>query len=199
MLSPAKAMIAGVLVFAIGGVMLIAQPFGQQGTAPGAESGVSDLVPFTARYVYQQRRAGDATTLPNGTPQVADEAWVFRSIEASDPRLEGNMVVNATYDKYDGVSLTTHVLRIENDAGAWQEGPYYRMTWADRDTPGDEEVQAGEARQGLLVGEGEYEGLVALVVSTEQLTGGGSTLLEGYIVDGDLPPVPDPFSPPRQN
>ena len=38
--SPAKAITAGAFVFAIGGVLLIAQPFGQQqGSVPGAESG----------------------------------------------------------------------------------------------------------------------------------------------------------------
>ena len=38
MLSPVKAITAGALVFALGGVMLIAQPFGQQGSVPGAET-----------------------------------------------------------------------------------------------------------------------------------------------------------------
>ena len=34
MFSPAKAITAGALVFAIGGVMLMAQPFHQQGSVP---------------------------------------------------------------------------------------------------------------------------------------------------------------------
>ena len=38
MLSPAKAITAGALVFALGGALLIAQPFQQQGSVPGAEA-----------------------------------------------------------------------------------------------------------------------------------------------------------------
>lgn len=180
--------------------MLIAQPFGQQSRVPGADGGTApELVPFTARYAFSSARPAERLTLPDGTTRAADAAWAFGSIEASDPRFEGNLIVNATTDTYDGVALTTHVQRIENDAGAWQEGPYFRMTWTDRDTPGDEEVLVGEARQQYFVGEGDYEGLVALVVSTEEQTGGGSSLVEGYIVDGDLPPAPDLYSPQRQN
>ena len=36
MLSPVKAITAGAIIFAIGGVMLVAQPFQQQGSPPGA-------------------------------------------------------------------------------------------------------------------------------------------------------------------
>lgn len=200
MFSPLKAITAAALVFTIGGVMLIAQPFDQHSRGPGAELRTTpELVPFTARYGFSSARSAERSTLPDGTTRAADAAWVFGSLEASDPRFEGNLIVNATTDTYDGVALTSHVQRIENDAGAWQEGPYFRMTWTDRDTPGDEEVLAGEARQQYFIGEGDYEGLVALVVSTEELTGGGVTLIEGYIVDGDLPPAPDLYSPPAQN
>lgn len=198
MFSPAKAISALALVFAIGGAFLVAQPLDQGTSVPGAEI-APELEPFTAQYAFSSNRPGERLTLADGTERVADEAWVFRSIESSDPRFEGNMVVNATYDTHDGVTLTTHVHRIENDAGAWQEGPYFRMTWSDRDTPGDEEVREGEAWQRLLVGEGDYEGLAAIVVSTEDLTGGGLTVLDGYIVDGDFPPAPEPFSPAAQN
>ncbi len=37
MLGPVKAITAGALVFALGGVLLIAQPFGQESSVPGAE------------------------------------------------------------------------------------------------------------------------------------------------------------------
>ena len=38
MFSPVKAITAGALVFAIGGVLLVAQPFDQQSAVPGAET-----------------------------------------------------------------------------------------------------------------------------------------------------------------
>jgi hypothetical protein len=44
MFSPANAITAGALVFAIGGVMLIAQPFEQQGSVPGAATDEASLV-----------------------------------------------------------------------------------------------------------------------------------------------------------
>ena len=47
MFSPAKAITAGALVFAIGGVLLIAQPFDQQGgSVPGAATD-TEVVPAT--------------------------------------------------------------------------------------------------------------------------------------------------------
>jgi hypothetical protein len=200
MLSPAKAITAGALVFAIGGAFLIAQPLGQQANVPGAEAGAaSETVAFGASYAFSSMRPGEVSTLADGTQRTAGEAWVFRSIESSDPRFEGDLVVNATYDKYDEVQLTTHILRIENESGAWQNGPFVRMTWTDRQTPGDAYVEAGETEQQEWVGEGDYEGLVAVVVSTEEQSGGGRTVLEGYVVDGALPPAPEPYSPADQN
>ena len=47
MLSPVKAITAGAIVFAVGGVFLIAQPFGQQGSVPGAEADFAPPVEVT--------------------------------------------------------------------------------------------------------------------------------------------------------
>jgi hypothetical protein len=200
MLSPAKAITAGAIIFAIGSALLVAQPFQQQGTTPGAEGDVlSEPVAFTASYFYASMRPGERSTPADGIQRTTDEAWVFASREATDPRFEGNLVVNASYDKYDEVQLTTHVFRIENEAGAWHYGPFVRMTWNDRETPDDAYVEAGETEQQQWVGEGAYEGLVAVVVSTEVVSGGGATQLEGYVVDGALPPPPQPYSPVAQN
>lgn len=197
MFSPVKAIAAGALILAIGGAALVAQPFAQQASVPGAEGGVApEPVAFTANYSYESAGPQQVLTLPNGTVRSADAAWVFPSTEASDPRFEGIATMNATTDRYDGVSLSSQLLRIENESGAWQDGPYFRLTWADRDTPGDEETVLGDVLQRLLVGEGEYEGLVALVVDTA--SGPGSFTIEGVIFDGDLPPAPEPFSPDSQ-
>jgi len=60
MFSPAKAITAGALVFAIGGVLLIAQPFDQQGgSVPGAATDIERAAPveFTGRFVVGQHRA----------------------------------------------------------------------------------------------------------------------------------------------
>ena len=54
MFSPVKAITAGALVFALGGMFLIAQPFGQQGaTVPGAATDeVAPNTEFTAEWGF---------------------------------------------------------------------------------------------------------------------------------------------------
>ena len=41
-----------------------------------------------------------------------------------------------------------------------------------------------------MIGEGGYEGLVAVFDNLEQ---GQTWTLHGYIIDGELPPDPEPF------
>ena len=63
MLSPVKAITAGALVFAIGGVFLIAQPFDQQERAGGARGGRRDL--STPAYVTWEVTGDPTFTEPD--------------------------------------------------------------------------------------------------------------------------------------
>jgi hypothetical protein len=198
MLSPASAIAAGAIVFAIGGVLFIAQPFARQdASAPGAATEAPTPVAFTARYSWSHQPAtGETETLPNGIERTKDAAWLFRSTSASDKRFEGVSTLNSTWDWYPeaeetGVSLNAHVVRYENDEGAWQSAPFTRFEWYAGDTPGDVLMQTGESTQYTLHGEDAYEGLIALVVETWN---GNGWDLEGYIFDGDLPPAPEGWS-----
>jgi hypothetical protein len=146
MFSPAKAITAGALVFAIGGVLLIAQPFYQQGEGvPAAES--TDLVEpveFTL-VIGQANKAGLPATcdVVDGVNHCRDARPPVAITEASDPRLDGQLTVSVSQIQYpDHPWFTTTTFRIFNDGGAWQGSG--TMT---------EDV--------VLAGEGAYEGLYA--------------------------------------
>ena len=74
--------------------------------------------------------------------------------------------------------------RIENDEGAWQQRPSVGLTHVDG-------TSASEV--GVFDGEGAYEGLTAvLAIQTDPIA--GTWDLHGYILDGGLPPVPEPVA-----
>ena len=92
MFSPIKAITAGVLVFALGGLFLIAQPFDQGGSVPGAEQGAEPLVPVRITSETSGVTCGD-DPIPEvdgpverwyGTPCEVHKEW-------GDPRLEGTV------------------------------------------------------------------------------------------------------------
>jgi hypothetical protein len=155
MFSPVKAIAAGALVFAIGGALLIAQPFGQQAeNAPAAEVGdYAEPVKFTL-------------VLTPGAPTVSPTCEVIRGMtacrgmvspvmisEVSDPRLAGSMTAVENRNQWPlqpwWVTIT---LRISNDDGAWQ-GSFIGTS---------EGSQKGRASV-VLDGEDAYEGLYALM------------------------------------
>ena len=198
MFSPTKAITAGALVFALGGVLLIAQPFDQQGgSVPGAETEAPTPVAFTARIsMAGQASPGETETLGNGVERSSRVAWRGSSTEASDPRVEGTWMWTITWDTYpDGVEFNTGAGRIENDEGAWQQVPVQFFNRTDgRDTPSDYPMAVGETAQRVFIGEGGYQGLVAVAIQTGESSPGWPVMsLEGYILDGELPPLPEPF------
>ena len=146
MLSPASALTAGALAFAIGGVLLIAQPFQQEGLAPGAEA-----PPVEPTWV-----TGTATWAPScsGPESVEVDGDVTReigyvceptSIEASDPRLtvEGSWRWNADlYDTAEGRRTVVNGAEyLRNDDGGWT-CPITRLA----NTSGVNPNQYGQAR-----------------------------------------------------
>jgi hypothetical protein len=185
MFSPVKAITAGALVFALGGVLLIAQPFEQGGTAPGAttDEGIGEVTRFEGTMGYGTTSdEGDLEALPNGVIQTRGHAYTMDIVEMSDPRLDG--VVSGMWNRDqrlsgDPVQVAVGGFRIENDDGAWQTRPI-----VDSTLPGPQETTWTV----IFDGEGDYAGLTAIA---KIVWGPVGWDLDGIVIDGEVPPPPD--------
>jgi len=186
MFSPAKAITAAA-VFALGGVLLIAQPFDQPGDiSPGAEppgSGATTSFEGSLRHGRNVERAA-AEALPNGAVAWRGQIWEITEAEMSDPRLAGTIDDMWNWDAYvqDGpFTIWRGGFRIENDEGAWQMRPVVKLKFSDVEYT---------VWTGIFDGEGAYEGLTAFAEVTEA---GGGYELRGVVTDGEIPPPPEPM------
>jgi hypothetical protein len=177
MLSPVKAITAGALIFAIGGVLLIAQPFDQQpqGGVPGAQSDDGEV------YTIESFRVISETD---------EEPVVYiHAKEASDPRLSGTWTTFwdcADYQRGD-IEVCVGSVRVENEGGTWlgrTEGFWIQLEPA----PGLTVPHAFERT--VLEGQGDYAGLTVLHQDTWNSEEGEAEV--GVIFEGALPPVPEP-------
>jgi len=192
MLSPVKTIVAAALVFGLGGVLLVAQPFERPSGMPGAATDDPAMAPsffsgttndWNTIAAPVSERHDDGVV--DGTGGADTFTWI-----ANDPRIAGTatMVMNET-DYRDAATalaptgeigvIRAAVLRIVNDGGSW-EGP---LTWLELADP--ELVSIS----GLLTGTDAYEGLSAYVVWSYG-TGPGRDLW-GHITPEGPPPVPD--------
>jgi len=214
MFSPAKAIAAGALIFAIGGVLLIAQPFDQQaGSVPGAATDAEFAAPVevTGRFAPTFRsfetlsEGGDGTVLPG--------AWEFWSypgtVTASDSRLSGSYirVNNDQWIVNNGLESSEALLAAcstdpecdvtEGISVGFQQSATSiendEGTWRMRPQFGadmftdlifDEE---GEPFIEVYDGEDAYEGLVAVLELTDR---GGPVPFVGFILDARVLPEP---------
>jgi hypothetical protein len=180
MLSPAKAIAAGALVFAMGGAFLIAHPFEQQGSVPPAveTSEASEPTEFTAAFIPSASvRPGTYETL-EGRIESRGNAWGPIISGMTDPRLDGRLTYSADEDNYfpsGSYMLGTATYRIANDDGAWQGSTPIFM---DGSTRGPSVV--------LLVGEGAYKGLYAWMDTSDW------SAIKGVIFPAPPPDAPEP-------
>jgi hypothetical protein len=203
MFSPSKALIAGALVFGIGGAFLIAQPFQQQSSAPGAEVQPPPApAAFSATYSWSGRsNEGSRTENDDGTIMTVGQGWMFDSRESSDPRFAGPLVLTVTDITYPdiGGGISVGGYRVETGEGAWQQvpgaTPWYDedsgAVWVSGELPPPDNIQFY-----TFIGEGAYEGLTAVVQET-WFPGGvdGLVQFDGSIFEGDLPDAPEPWVP----
>jgi len=187
MLSPVKAITAGAVVFALGGAFLIGQSFDQQSSMPGAESEpeVAAPVEFTAKWAFGPDVRSEAMEAVGSVVTTRGGAWRPRVItQASDPRLQGTLSIAANSNQYaatGGGEVWNYAFRIENEEGAWQQMPTINLDTGDGDL---------NTTTGVLVGEGGYAGLIAVF---DNLSENSTWDLHGYIIDGELPPAPEPY------
>ena len=196
MFSPVKAITAGALVFAIGGAFLIAQPFGQQGSVPGAETdaGVAEPVPFSVSFIWTDENVREAEDVTEGgLTRSIGSCHAMEIVDPSDPRIAGELTWCSdehVYGENRDMSpvVWTDTWRIVNDDGAWQ-GSHNGFLWND---PSSGRLDLGEELP-TLVGEGAYDGLYA-PMTLMKITGGNTWDVRGVIFEGPLPADPIPPS-----
>jgi len=193
MFSPAKAITAGALVFAIGGVLLIAQPFDQQGASvPGAATdGAGQEVAVVTGQFESMRTSKGPQFLPKPDGMegmMRDEEQVGRA-EMSDARLTGDVTLTFNFDRWpyadvdvEDAAIFWGTVSIENDLG----------TWVGTHVTADQvEASSWVSKYMELVGTGAYEGLSAILYETEifdELADESTTSVNGMVFPGDLPP-----------
>jgi hypothetical protein len=189
MLSPVKAITAGALVFAIGGAFLIAQPFQQPSSVPGAATDAVAATWVTGTIVLASGCSGPATEVDEDVIHRWNYVCNPQRWTASDPRLAGDVASVWNDDEYrvaDGGSKAVNMsaLFIGNDGGGWTCSSPNLLN------------SGGLFATGLTgatytcVGSDGYAGLSAILV----LDGakGDSEEFTGLIFPGDFPPVPEP-------
>ena len=125
---------------------------------------------------------------------------MWNSRESSDPRFAGPLVLTYTEIRYPdlGGGIGVGGYRIETDEGAWQQVPTASVGW-DKDAARWASGQlppADNIQFCTFVGEGDYEGLTAVVQETWQPGGvDGLIQFDGYIFEGDLWDAPEPWVP----
>ena len=165
------------IVMLIGGLATVG--LAEDQTAGGPVSHVSGTIVDTS---YDDSMA-KATTAP-GDVHLVEGASYVETNTWNDPRLpiEKRLVLNfTTYPDAGGRMMVTRTsIRLDGPDGAWV-GTGVGLSYPDGHSEG----------QDVLIGEGAYEGLIAVLhCGTEK----GCT---GVIVEGAMPTQPDPVPPTR--
>jgi hypothetical protein len=188
MFSPVKAITAGAIVFALGGVMLIAQPFDQQGNVPGAATDDPTMAPsfFSGTFDMDSSTEPVSERREDGVVERTGESFTV-SWDANDPRITGTGTYTLTEADYregattladtgDIGTIWTGVLHIANDEGSW-EGVLQHLYHSSSDW---------SSSSGWLTGTDAYEGLSAYVVWWDV-----GYEFHGHITAEGPPPVPE--------
>jgi hypothetical protein len=116
-----------------------------------------------------QPRTVEQVALPDGetTIERSSVTWRQPATDVSDPRLEGTWYSTESNDRYsgpgsDGLIIGTWTRRIENDEGAWQGTTPQSIDFPDGTGVG------GAAGPYVMIGEGAYTGLTALLTHNSE-------------------------------
>ena len=198
MFSPTKAITAAALVFGVGSVLYLAQPLGQEGgSPPGAATDAAPQPPTEVSGHIEcgpEVRSGtyDSEAYPLADGQLVigrTQGYAWQpTATMSDPRLEGTYHISYDDDAYTYPGATfdrlgTGTWRIENEEGAWQ-GSYTNAGLTD-DTM--------TAATTILTGEGADEGMSVYWEIAPGTWSGCAWDVRGLIIDGTVPPAPEPF------
>ena len=151
--------------------------------AQEADTTAQGPVEFTATWSWGPDVRTDTMEGEEGVVMTRGGAWRPGVITgATDPRLEGAVTIAANSNQYPcGPEVWNYAFRIENDGGARQQSPTIDLATGPDDL---------NTTTGVMVGEGGYDGLIAVFDNLEQ---GQTWTLHGYIIEGALPPDPEPY------
>ncbi|MGI9642242.1 MAG: hypothetical protein ACR2N9_05615 [Acidimicrobiia bacterium] len=186
MFSATKLVVAGAVValfggFLLSGVLTTQQSDPQPPAAAASATASASPAPVpvttvTGRYgVDFDVDPGPTTTALPGGGERSISLFPHLPIEVSDPRIDGNVLLQEIVDDHPDVRYRMMNLRLETADGAWQAEPVTSID--DGSTP-------GAISDTFWVGEGAYEGLL-LVAALD--FGGAGFELSGHIVQSDLP------------
>ena len=188
MFSPVSAIAAGALVFAIGGVLLVAQPFDQQGTAPGAEAEeaatwVTGDIGFAPGCVGPDSLEMEGGVLRSRNIECSPQAWT-----SSDSRLTAEVARRYNEDTYQtdegSISVGTETADLQNAGGSWACST---VSLFEGSGSSSQRVTGDTV---TCKGDGGYIGLSAVLIIEQ--AGTRSEAFSGLIFSGDLPPMPEP-------
>ena len=135
----------------------------------------SQPAPFTGRLVTGDQVRPGTIEAVDGHTESRGYAWAPTVLSMSDPRLDGEVLISWQTDDYPGHTLGTGTWRIETADGVW-EGSYTRL----------EAEGISDHNTAVLVGQGAYEGLIAV---WEQTFDGSGWDVTGAIFPAGPPPV----------
>jgi len=190
LLSPVKTITAGAIVFALGSAFLIAQPFGQQTSVPGAEAEAIAPTWVTGNVHYAPSCSGPDSEVDGDVRHVRNYECSPQTWTASDPRLSGEVASRWNEDVYEtdngSNAVNTTVDFLTNDEGGW--------TCSSNNLYEGYSEYAGPltGKTATCVGQGGYEGLSALLIHDKAANKDESEPFSGLIFSGDFPPVPEP-------
>ena len=199
MLSPAKALTAGAILFAIGGVLLIAQPFDRQtSSVPGAATDAAlageDWAFFSGTVDFDGSTGTVArqSFLDNGMSVDLGMGFGGQVMVTDDPRMNGTRTgtINLFSDRPDDstANIGSALVTIANDDGSWTCPMTFIHHLTDKNAAGEIEQWAGWCE-----GSGAYQSLKAYLAlrQPEDLASSGRQDVYGFITSGEGPPMPE--------
>lgn len=162
--------------------------------AVGAQTDTEAADPVAATFVTGKISTAEQETVVEPVETTVDGVLQGRglrdegaTIESNDPRLTGSITRVLNANVWQGTEFSyvrSDQVRIENEAGSWS-GPSTTIHHSGAGIPEDEET---DLHTTLLTGEGDYEGLSAHLVTSDNA-------FEGIIFAGEPPPFPEPIEP----
>jgi hypothetical protein len=188
MFSPVKAITAGALIFAIGGAFLIAQPFSQHPTEPGAETEAVAPTWVTGNVKRPQSCSNPPSEVALDVIRQHNVGCSPSAWTSSDPRFTGEVSRWWNEDSYltnvGTISIKMDAVYLRNEGGDWTCSASDLLRGSGY---GSEEATGTTY---TCIGAGGYEGLSALLASEQDLN--FSEEFVGLIFSGDFSPLPEP-------